>query len=151
VCLNDTPLSTTQVGVRHPILFKTVAEHLIGRQETSSSSIGKDADQPTTAPAAKDILLGTPRGLKDFSPQGLGNAAYAYARQGQLACDVIQRYDGATKIFKATGRLAVYTAGFIDIGETLLKTLFCQVADANVQIHGTKYAGVSFFGRMNPN
>jgi hypothetical protein len=77
------------------------------------------------------------RGLDDFSPQGIGNTAWAFARQGQLAEDVVDRYDGATQIANVQGRLAVYTASFIDVGEGLLQRLFRNLAEADLRLHGT--------------
>ena len=66
----------------------------------------------------------------------LGNLAWAFARQGQIGCEVMQRYDGATTICKSTGRLAVYTVGFTDFGEILLKRLFREMANVDLRVHG---------------
>ena len=110
--IKDVLWSFSKVGMRYPALFKSVAEHLAG----SSGKVG--------------------RGLDEFSPQGLGNMAWAFAKQSQLAEDVIRRYDGQTTMSHTTGRLAVYTASFIDIGEELLRNLFRGIAEADIQNHG---------------
>ena len=70
-------LCTIQVRIRHPVLFKSVAEHLVG-----------SGDRPEI----------TGRGLEDFSVQGLGNLAWAFARQAQLGAEVISRFDGKTTV-----------------------------------------------------
>ena len=75
------------------------------------------------------------RGLNGFSPQGMGNLAWSIARQAQMVQDTYRRCEEST-ISHATGRLAVYTVSFLDIGESLLKKLFAQIAEANVHKHG---------------
>ena len=62
--------------------------------------------------------------------------AWAYARQAQLAEETNKRYDGQTLIPFNHGRLAVYTASYLDIGEALLKRLFALIAETDVQRHG---------------
>jgi hypothetical protein len=111
--IKDVLWSFSKVGMRHPALFKSVAEHLVGNGDKEG------------------------RGLDDFSPQGIGNMAWAYAKQAQLAEDVIRRYAGKSSMSHNTGRLAVYSATFIDIGEELLRNFFRVIANADIQNHGT--------------
>ena len=54
--------SLSKVGIRHPLLFKKVAEHLLGKNSNGISRI-KSA-----------------RGLDGFSSQGLGNLAWSCAK-----------------------------------------------------------------------
>jgi hypothetical protein len=110
--IKDVLWSFSKVGMRYPELFKSVAEYLVG----SGDKVG--------------------RGLEEFSPQGIGNTAWAFAKQSQLAEDVIRRYDGQTTTSHSTGRLAVYTASFIDIGEELLRNLFRSIAETDIKNHG---------------
>jgi hypothetical protein len=77
------------------------------------------------------------RGMDDFSPQGLGNTAWAYARQAQLVESVIERIDLAARVLSATGKMAVCATSFFDIGETLVKRLFGAIAEADLRVHGT--------------
>ena len=65
----------------------------------------------------------------------MGNLAWSIARQAQMVQDTYRRCEEST-ISHATGRLAVYTVSFLDIGESLLKKLFAQIAEANVHKHG---------------
>jgi hypothetical protein len=110
--IKDILWSFSKVGMRHPELFKSVAEHLMGNGDKEG------------------------RGLDEFPPQGIGNTAWSFAKQAQLAEDVIRRYAGQTTSSHTTGRLAVYTASFIDIGEELLQSLFRGIADADIHNHG---------------
>ena len=109
-------LVLVQVKFRHPNLFRSVAEHLVGNE-----------DSPEI----------TGRGLNDFSAQGLGNMAWAYARQAQLGSEVFSRYDAKDTILPfASGRLAHYTTIFTDIGEVVLQKLFRAIAETDLQFHG---------------
>ena len=85
-------------------MFKKVAEHLVGNQAGDSA-----------------------RGLASFSPQGLGNLAWSYARQAQLA------EGGFDSLIGSTGRLAVYETISLDVGEHLIKKLFVRIAETVVQ------------------
>lgn len=112
--LKDVLWGFSKAGVRHPLLFKRVAEHLVG----DSSLESKDK----------------PRGLEGFTPQGLGNLAWSYARQAQLA-------DAATSLLKqqgiftsiSNGRLAVYETSCIDVGEGLINLLFKKIAEIAIR------------------
>ena len=104
-----------QAGIRHPKLFQSVAEHLVG------SGDSKDFNG---------------RGLDEFSPQGLGNLAWAYARQAQLGSETMQKREGQTLVAFTSGRLAHYNTIFIDVGESLLQKLFFGIAEANLRVHG---------------
>ena len=86
------------MGVRHPRLFKYVAEYLVDGKEHGSNESG--------------------RGFSEFSSQGIGNLAWSYAKQAQLATES-----------QGSGRLAVYGASCVDIGESLIKRLFTQMAE----------------------
>jgi hypothetical protein len=107
--------------MRHPTLFRSVAEHLVGS--------GKNRKV-------------TGRGLEDFSPQGLGNLAWAFARQAQLGAEVISRYKGKTTVPTSSGRLAHYTTSFLDVGEELLQKLFAAIAETDLKAHGTILFGL---------
>ena len=107
-----------QMGMRHPDLFKATAEHLVG---------------PTSARGGRNAR---PRGLNDFSPQGLGNMAWAFAKQAQLVEDVNKRSDLSTSVLSKTGKMAVYATSFFDVGEILVQRLFSSIADANLFVHG---------------
>jgi len=114
--LKDVLWSFSKIEIRHPNLFKTIAEHLVGENEESSNSA---------------------RGFASFSPQGLGNLAWAYARQAQLAAEAPTeaRRNAASTLAQSTGRLAVYTASYFDIGEVLLHRLFRAIAEAAIVRH----------------
>jgi hypothetical protein len=101
--VKDVLWSFSKIGIRHPALFKFVAQHLVTR------------------------------GMDDFSPQGLGNLAWAYARQAQLAGETSQRR--ATKLTQTSGRLAVYTSSNLDLGEELLQALFRCIAETDLRVH----------------
>ncbi len=83
-----------------------MAEHLAGSNEDAAN--GKSG-----------------RGFNDFSPQGLGNLAWAYAKQAQLAAEVSESTIGST------GRLAVYETSCLDIGEDLIQRLFLGIAESS--------------------
>ena len=53
--------------MRHPVLFRSVAEHLVGG-----------------------------RGVGSFAPQELSNLAWAYARQAQLGAEKMDGYEAGT-------------------------------------------------------
>jgi len=98
-----------------------VAQHLLGE----SDDAGKNA--PSNALTA--------RGLDEFSPQGLGNMAWAYARQAQMAADVTERLKGSSNLANSNGRLAVYTTSYFDVGEILLHRFFAAIAEADLRVH----------------
>jgi hypothetical protein len=109
-----------QIGIRHPALFKSTAAHLVG-------------SDPTQINGKQERI----RGLDDFSPQGLGNTAWAYARQAQLVESVNERIDLAASVLSNMGKMAVCATSFFDIGETLVQRLFGAIAEANLRVHGT--------------
>mmetsp|Transcript_21470 Transcript_21470/g.48772 ORF Transcript_21470/g.48772 Transcript_21470/m.48772 type:complete len:769 (-) Transcript_21470:61-2367(-) len=96
--LKDVLWSFSKGGVRHPDLFKAVAGHLAGRSD------------------------GAGRGFHDFSTQGIGNTAWAYAKQAQLV-------DAGSK---STGRLATYESSWVDIGGDLITRLFQKLGDDSI-------------------
>jgi hypothetical protein len=112
-------LCHTQARVRHPTLFKTIAEHLVGRESD----------------AVPEGKLHCGRGLDEFSPQGIGNLAWSYAKQAQLAVETVDRVEGLRS--DTTGRLFIFSTICIDIGETLIKRLFNACAEADLANHGT--------------
>ncbi len=109
--IKDVLWSFAKIGIRHPQLFKFVAQHIVG---------GEDEGDPNFIP----------RGFGDFSAQGLGNMALSYARHAQLAADVGDRLKASSALAASNGRLAVYTTSYLDVGETLLHRLFNELADA---------------------
>ena len=108
--------------MRHPDLFKATAEHLVG------------PDNPNRGEPTR------PRGLDEFSPQGLGNMAWAFARQAQLVADVDERSAVSASVLSSTGKMAVYATSFFDIGEILGQRLFSAIADTNLRVH-RKFVG----------
>lgn len=114
--LKDCLWSFSKIGIRHPSLFKSTAIHLVGN----------DDDQSTERP----------RSFSDFSPQGLGNTAWAFARQCQLACELSSRYPAGGVLLQSNGRLAVYTTSYFDYGESLVQRLFQAIGNAGVENHG---------------
>ena len=107
--------------MRHPDLFKATAEHLVGPDKPGGRR-------------------GRPRGIDDFSPQGLGNMAWAFAKQAQLVEDVNERNDVSSSVLSKTGKMAVYAISFFDIGEILVQRLFSSIADADLRMHGKYYS-----------
>ena len=61
--------------------------------------------------------------------------AWAFARQAQLACEVLDRYPGTSNLLQSTGRQAVYTASYFDYGELLVQRLFQAIAEAALEDH----------------
>jgi len=120
--IKDVLWSFSKVGIRHPTLFRAVAEHLVG----ATPDPGID-DSVFTAPAGSVPA----RGMEEFSSQGLGNLAWAYARQAQLSEEVRDRIE----IGSRNGRLLIYRTSYFDIGERLLHKLFGAIADASVLVH----------------
>lgn len=111
--IKDVLWSFSRSSIRHPRLFQSTAVHLVG-----------DADFVARFGQSE------PRGFSGFSPQGLGNLAWAFARQAQLACEVTDRYPGTANRLQCNGKLAVHTAGFFDWGEFLLHRLFHAIANS---------------------
>lgn len=77
------------------------------------------------------------RGVDGFSPQGLGNMAWAFARQAQLVGDVNERTGVAAKVATTVGKMAVYSTSFFDVGEILIQRLFNAIAEADLRLYGT--------------
>jgi hypothetical protein len=69
--IKDILWSFSKAGIRHPALFKSITEHLIGREDDPSDN---------------------GRGLDELSPQELANTAWAFSRQAQLADEVSNRF-----------------------------------------------------------
>lgn len=112
--MKDVLWSFSKIGIRHPRLFKCMAEHLIGSEEGSSADV---------------------RGFSSFSRQGLGNMAWAFARQAQLAAEIPDRRKASSPLAQSNGRLAVYTASYLDIGEVLIQRLFNAIAETALHTH----------------
>ncbi|KAL7552681.1 hypothetical protein ACHAWF_015917 [Thalassiosira exigua] len=100
--LKDVLWSFSKIGVRHPLLFKSVAKHIVGRSG---------------------------RGFSTFSSQGLGNTLWSFAKQAQLSLEVIESLGDRVKLV-STGRLAVYETSCLDNGEDVIKRLFVRAAEA---------------------
>ena len=107
--IKDVLWSFSKVGVRHPELFKFVAEHLVGSENDDSN----------------------PRGLDDFSTQGMGNLAWAFARQAQLSEMVSERLNLNT----GDGKLSTYKTSYFDVGENLLLKFFSLIAETNIRVY----------------
>ena len=105
-----------KIGMRHPKLFRSVAEHLVGK--------GDHAEV-------------TGRGLSEFNTQGIANLAYSYARHSQLGAELMEGSGRGCRIPIAGGRLACQFVVFSDVGEGLIRKLFVEIARAAMEVHGT--------------
>jgi RAP domain len=106
--------SFSTAGIRHPILFRSIAEHAVGSVEGE--------------------CRGKARGLDEFSSQDLSNMAWAFARQAQVAESASERLNR----IHGRGRPAVnkYQTICIDIGEALMQRLFGAIAETSLCMHG---------------
>ena len=119
--IKDILWSLSRAGVRHPLLFRAVAEHLVGG----------DFDDD-----------GNGRGLRGFSPQGIGNLAWSYAKQAQIA---FSSSDGTKGLnIGSSGRQAVYETSCLDVGEVLINRLFSGIADSALNDNGMFYNKMRF-------
>jgi len=116
--LKDVIWSFSKSGVRHPALFKKVAEHLVGNKESDAKT-------------KQDAISSGTRGFFSFSSQGLGNTLWSFAKQAQLSQDVIEDLGDSVKV-GSTGRLAVYETSCLDIGEDLVKRVFARAAESGM-------------------
>jgi len=98
--MKDLLWSLSKAGVRHPAVFKSVAQHLVGSDNSH-----------------------TGRGLDNFSSQGLANLCWSFAKQAQLNSEV------SNSLIESTGRLAVYETSWRDVGKPLIKKLFSKIAE----------------------
>jgi hypothetical protein len=114
--IKDVLWAFSKLQLRHPMLFQSVAEHLVGR-----------GDDP--------MMSG--RGLHNFNSQGLANLAYSYARQAQLGLETMKKHGNSCLIPYTGGRLGLMTTSFLDVGEGLVRKLFTEVARVNIQQCGT--------------
>ena len=103
--------------MRHRELFKATAEHLVGSTESQRQTRSEESRV---------------RGVDDFSPQGLGNMVWSFARQAQLGAESSNKENVATR---KSGRMAVYSTCFFDLGEVLVQRLFHTIAEADLQVH----------------
>jgi len=110
--IKDVLWSFTRVGMRHPELFRSVAEYLVGNDDTVEI---------------------TGRGLDEFNSQGLANLAYSFARHTQLGGETMNKYERRCRIPFTGGKLAYYTISYLDIGEGLLRKLFAAIAKADME------------------
>mmetsp|Transcript_60797 Transcript_60797/g.69899 ORF Transcript_60797/g.69899 Transcript_60797/m.69899 type:complete len:686 (+) Transcript_60797:953-3010(+) len=115
--IKDVLWSFARIGVRHPRLFRSVAEYLVGKVHTNK------------------VEMTTGRGLCDFNSQGLANLAYSFGRQAQLGGETLEKYKKGCRIALTGGRLAHFVVIYLDIGEGLLRKLFVEIAEANLKVH----------------
>jgi hypothetical protein len=111
--IKDILWAFSKIGMRHPALFKFVAEHLVGKEEAKV--------------AEGELHCG--RGFSEFSSQGKGNLIWSFAKQAQLS-------EESSVDTGVTGRLAVYCVSSIDIGEGLIKRLANALAGATMESLG---------------
>ena len=104
-----------KIGMRHPKLFRSVAEHLVG---------------------TGDHLEVTGRGLNEFNTQGIANLAYSFARHSQLGGETMEKFKKGCRIPMAGGRLACQFVAYSDVGEGLIRKLFVEIARAGMEVHG---------------
>jgi len=105
--LKDVLWAFSRIGIRHPSLFKAVAERIVGSNG---------------------------RGFSTFSPQGIGNTVWSFARQAQISNEVVQSFGLDNVNIGTTGRLAMYETSCLDVGEGLIKTLFVKAAQAAMRM-----------------
>mmetsp|Transcript_10871 Transcript_10871/g.23114 ORF Transcript_10871/g.23114 Transcript_10871/m.23114 type:complete len:1206 (+) Transcript_10871:171-3788(+) len=110
--IKDILWSFTRVGMRHPELFRSVAEYLVGKDDSREM---------------------TGRGLDEFNSQGLANLAYSFARHTQLGGETMNKYERRCRIPFTGGKLAYYTISYLDVGEGLLRELFAAIAKADIE------------------
>ena len=104
--------------MRHPELFRSVAEHLVGPVSDQKNDVQQ---------------FGSVRGLQTFTPQGLGNLAWSFAKQATISVEIFLTPDEPESngnINGNNGRLAVYETSCLDLGETLVTRLFASIAEA---------------------
>ena len=109
-----------QSGLRHPELFKSVAQHVLGEKTTKDSR------------------------LKDFSPQGIGNFVWSYARQAQLSNEPSSSGKNSESSQQnvssnSSGRLAIYETICLDLGEDFVNRLFASIAECSLENEGVYY------------
>jgi hypothetical protein len=115
--VKDVLWSFSKVGMRHPDLFRSVAKHLVGE----------------AGEAGKGNRQGQIRGLHTFTPQGIGNLAWSYAKQAGAATEMLTGDDAnGEKSNSSNGRLAVYETSCLDLGEALVTHLFSSIAEASI-------------------
>ena len=79
------------------------------------------------------------RGFSTFSPQGIGNTVWSFARQAQISNEVVQSFGLDNVNIGTTGRLAMYETSCLDVGEDLIKTLFVKAAQAAMKMGLDKF------------
>jgi hypothetical protein len=126
--IKDVLWSFARVGMRHPALFQTVAEHLVGRGD--------------------DPIVGG-RGLSTFNSQGTSNLAYAFAKHSQIGSEVLDQYGKQCRLPAAGGRLGCYTVSFLDVGEGLLRKLFAEIVRVDLELHGMSSPTSSSFNALH--
>jgi len=112
--IKDLTWAFAKIGMRHPRMFRSVAEHLVGNED----------DQEMTG-----------RGLSEFNTQGIANLAYSFARHAQLGGETMEKFGRGCRIPMAGGRLACQFVSFSDIGEGLIRKLFVEIARASMEVH----------------
>ena len=126
--VKDTLWSFSKVGMRHPDLFRSVALHLIGEAKN-----GNAAETSRTH-----------RGLDQFTPQGLGNLAWSFAKQAGCATEMLASEElDNEKSSSSNGRLAVYETSCLDLGEELVTRFFANIAQACLSNPGMVYSHIS--------
>jgi len=110
--IKDVLWAFSRNGIRHPRLFRAMAEHLVGVDATEGL------------------------GFQEFSVQAVGNTAWAYARQAQLGADTKTRFKDKTCMPRSSGRLAHYMVLASDVGEDLIRKLFLEIAETDLNKFG---------------
>ena len=135
--------SFSKAGIRHPELFRRTAEYLVGREEDGFAN-SRGLDDFSTQGLGKGYVslknvhlcvptLGNSHDL--FAPTHIGNMAWAFARQAQLAEDVVIRNKSSCTMSLSNGRLAVKSVSCFDIGEGLLHRLFREIAETDLRVY----------------
>jgi len=112
--IKDLTWAFARIGMRHPKLFRSVAEHLVGTGDHQEV---------------------TGRGLNEFNTQGIANLAYSFARHCQLGAETMEKFRKGCRIPMAGGRLACQFVAYSDVGEGLVRKLFVEIARAGMEVH----------------
>lgn len=121
--MKDIIWAFSKSGVRHPTLFKSVAEYLVSSPDMFNES----------------------RGYSGCSTQVFGIIAWSFAKQAQLAKEIVESSTTQTPLGTTTGRQATYDASCVDVGGELIDQLFSSIAT-----HSLQYKNGEGLSRFSP-
>ena len=73
------------------------------------------------------------RGYSGCSTQVFGIIAWSFAKQAQLAKEIVESSTTQTPLGTTTGRQATYDASCVDVGGELIDQLFSSIATHSLQ------------------